>query len=151
MTDNHKNRVSFRNAIIIFTTNLGYDKDFSKQKGVGFVKHKTESSDIREVVEKHFRPEFINRIDDIIVFNGLDDSIAEKLINRYLEEYRVYSEFKEEITFTKEDIEEIKKVSEIETYGARGLKRAVRKQILKVFDRLEKEIKDKKKKIKVMN
>ena len=32
MTDNHKNRVSFRNAIIIFTTNLGYDKDFAKEK-----------------------------------------------------------------------------------------------------------------------
>jgi len=140
MTDNHKNRVSFRNAIIIFTTNLGYTKDFAKQKGVGFVKHKTESVDIKEEVEKHFRPEFINRIDDIIVFNGLTKDIATTLIKRYADEYRANMEMKDEIVFSQEDIDNIVKVAEIEVYGARGLKRAVRKQILVVLDRMEQEL-----------
>jgi ATP-dependent Clp protease ATP-binding subunit ClpB len=140
MTDNHKNRVSFRNAIIIFTTNLGYTKDFAKQKGVGFVKHKTESVDIKEEVESHFRPEFINRIDDIIVFNGLTKDIATTLIKRYADEYRANMEMKDEIVFSQEDIDNIVKVAEIEVYGARGLKRAVRKQILVVLDRMEQEL-----------
>jgi ATP-dependent Clp protease ATP-binding subunit ClpA len=145
MTDNHKNRVSFRNTVIIFTTNLGYTKDFAKEKGLGFVKTKTESKDIKEEVENHFRPEFINRIDDIIVFNGLDETIAEVLINRYVKEYQSNMENKQEVKFTKEDIEEIIKVSEIKTFGARGLKRAVRKQILKFFDRKINEVSGSKK------
>jgi ATP-dependent Clp protease ATP-binding subunit ClpA len=140
MTDNHKNRVSFRNAIIIFTTNLGYDKDFSKEKGIGFVKHKTEAADIKEAVTKHFRPEFINRIDDIIVFNGLTEEVAETLIKRYVEDYRKSMELDTDILLNDEDIKEIIQVSEIKTYGARGLKRAVRKQLLKVLDRMEEEI-----------
>lgn len=144
MTDNHKNRVSFRNAIIIFTTNLGYDKDFAKAKGVGFVKHKTENSDIKLEVEKHFRPEFINRIDDIIVFNGLTKEIATTLIERYKDEYLKNMESKEDLSFNQEDIDNIVKVAEIEVYGARGLKRAVRKQLLVVLDRMEKELLSKK-------
>ena len=140
MTDNHKNRVSFRNAIIIFTTNLGYDKDFAKERGIGFVKHKTESTDIKEAVTKHFRPEFINRIDDIIVFNGLSEEVAETLINRYVEEYKKNMEFTSDIELNADDIKEITEESEIKTYGARGLKRAVRKQLLKVLDRMEAEV-----------
>jgi ATP-dependent Clp protease ATP-binding subunit ClpA len=140
MTDNHKNRVSFRNAIIIFTTNLGYDKDFAKIKGIGFVKNKTENSDIKSAVEKHFRPEFINRIDEIIVFNGLNKDIASTLIERYKNEYLLNMETKQELVFTQEDIDNIVKVAEIEVYGARGLKRAVRKQILVALDRMETEL-----------
>lgn len=144
MTDNHKNRISFRNAIIIFTTNLGYDKDFAKEKGIGFAKHKTDAGDIKESVEKHFRPEFINRIDDIIVFNGLDKSIASTLIERYKNEYLANMESKDELVFTDEDINTIVTAAEIEVYGARGLKRAVRKQILVALDRMEQELLDKK-------
>jgi ATP-dependent Clp protease ATP-binding subunit ClpA len=139
MTDNHKNRVSFRNTIIIFTTNLGYDKDFSKSKGVGFVKTKTTSVDIKEEVEKHFRPEFINRIDEIVVFNGLTNEIAQTLINRYAKEYEKSMNLSRELEFTMDDIAEIITLAEIEAFGARGLKRAVRKQVLKVLDRMEKE------------
>ncbi len=144
MTDNHKNRVSFRNAIIIFTTNLGYEKDFAKAKGVGFVKSKTENTDIKNAVEKHFRPEFINRIDEIVVFNGLNQDVADSLIERYLNDYKDLMVTKEDIKLTKEDVEEIKKIAEIEVYGARGLKRAVRKQMLKVLERSEEELKEKK-------
>jgi ATP-dependent Clp protease ATP-binding subunit ClpA len=139
MTDNHKNRVSFRNTIIIFTTNLGYDKDFAKSKGVGFVKTKTTSVDIKEEVEKHFRPEFINRIDEIVVFNGLTNEIAQILINRYAKEYEKSMNLGSELEFTMDDIAEIITTAEIEAFGARGLKRAVRKQVLKVLDRMEKE------------
>jgi ATP-dependent Clp protease ATP-binding subunit ClpA len=135
MTDNHKNRVSFRNTIIIFTTNLGYDKDFAKSKGVGFLKTKTSAEDIREAVEDNFRPEFINRIDEIVTFNGLTVDIAETLIKRYVKDYETMMEIDYSVSLTKDDIEEIIEVADIEVFGARGLKRAVRKQLLKVLDR----------------
>ena len=140
MTDNHKNRVSFRNAIIVFTTNLGYDKDFAKEKGVGFVKSKTETLDIKEEVESYFRPEFINRIDDIIVFNGLDESVTKTLVERYIADYQANMQMTEKIVFNDEDFKEVSEVAEVKVYGARGLKRAVRKQMLKVIDRMEKEL-----------
>lgn len=143
MTDNHKNRVSFRNAIIIFTTNLGYGKDFAKPRSSGFVTHKTEASEIRENVEKHFRPEFINRLDEIIVFNGLEKDIAETLIDRYRKQYTEYMEMEKDVKFLKADIDEIVKTADIETYGARGLKRAVRKQMLVALDRIESKKKEK--------
>jgi ATP-dependent Clp protease ATP-binding subunit ClpA len=146
MTDNHNNRVSFRNAIIIFTTNLGYEKDFAKSRGVGFVKHKTEAKDIRGAIEKHFRPEFINRIDDIIVFNGLTTDVAKTLIDRYLEDYRKNMSFETKVEFLETDYDKIIESSEIETYGARGLKRAVRKQMLEVLNRMEKALKVSKRK-----
>lgn len=136
MTDNHKNRVSFRNAIIIFTTNLGYDKDFAKEKGVGFMKTRTTSKDILSTVEEHFAPEFINRIDDIIVFNGLKKDIAKTLTDRYIKDYERLSETK--VTVQPFDYEEILKMADIETYGARSLRRAVRKQMLKILSRNEK-------------
>jgi ATP-dependent Clp protease ATP-binding subunit ClpA len=140
MTDNHKNRVSFRNAIIIFTTNLGYDKDFAKEKGVGFIKTKTESLDIKEEVEGHFRPEFINRIDEIIVFNGLDETVTKTLVERYVADYQANMQMTEKIVFNQDDLKEVSEIAEVKVYGARGLKRAVRKQMLKVIDRMEKEL-----------
>jgi len=133
MTDNHKNKVSFRNCIIAFTTNLGYDKDFAKSKGVGFHKYKTENEDILEVVKDHFRPEFINRLDDIIVFNGLHADVAKLLVDRYIVEYENLSERK--VAVNPNDYDIIIKDADIETYGARSLKRAVRRQMLEIFKR----------------
>jgi len=134
MNDNHGNRVSFRNALIIFTTNLGYGKDFAKAKGQGVVRHRTGTMEIRESVEKHFRPEFINRLDEIIVYQGLTNEIAEELILRYKEDYTKNMTTETKIKFKKKDIEEIIKLADIESYGARGLRRAVKKQISKVMD-----------------
>jgi len=143
MTDNHGNRVSFRNALVIFTTNLGYDKDFAKAKGQGVVRHRTSSMEIREAVEKHFRPEFINRLDEIIVYAGLTNDIAEQLIERYRKVYVANTVTKNDVKFSKTDIAEIIKEANIESYGARGLKKAVKKQISKVYDRLEKKLREK--------
>lgn len=132
MKTNKGDSVSFKNAMILFTTNLGYSSGYSKD-GLGFVNTSSVKEDILEAVKKHFRPEFINRIDDIIVFNSLDDSIAERLIERYKKEYEASSGLKFELD--EKDIEEIKTEADIPEYGARGLKRAVRKQLLKVANK----------------
>jgi ATP-dependent Clp protease ATP-binding subunit ClpA len=94
LTDGKGEEVSFLNTVIIMTTILGNEKtvDYLLSGGTGFAKninHKTSTTQMpaKEMVEKntldavrkHFRPEFINRLDKIIVFNHLDRSSLEKI------------------------------------------------------------------------
>lgn len=141
MMDNHKNNISFRNCIIIFTTNLGFSHGFSKGTGLGFVNKKTTNVDVIETIKSYFKPEFINRIDDIISFNGLTNDVADRLINRYKDAYSNESGMC--FNLLDADYEEIRKEADIEEYGARGLKRAVRKQLLKIDKRQKAEIHEK--------
>ena len=128
MTDNKGRRVSFRNAIIIFTTNLGYSReDLEDTAGIGFVKvpSKTQqNAKILKAVEKHFSPEFLGRIDDIIVYDRLGDDVINTLVERYRQFFNKLAGTN--IELTEEDIENIRKNANINTTGARGLKRAVR-------------------------
>ncbi|HEY3747868.1 MAG TPA: ATP-dependent Clp protease ATP-binding subunit [Pseudonocardiaceae bacterium] len=84
LTDGQGRTVDFKNTVIIFTSNLG-TSDISKAVGLGFARGKTDGSNyermkqkVNDELKKHFRPEFLNRIDDIIVFNQLtQDQIIE--------------------------------------------------------------------------
>lgn len=137
MTDNKGNKISFRNCIIIFTTNLGCTHNTGKSTGMGFVKMTNEhdTKDIMKAIENYFSPEFLGRLDDIVMYNALSKDIARLLVGRYIDYFKEVSE--SEVEFTDEDIETVIKESEIETRGARGLKRAVRKQYVRIEDRLE--------------
>lgn len=135
LTDNKGNDISFRNTIIIFTTNLGFESGFSKKRGVGVFKEATTREDIEKTIKRHFRPEFINRLDEIITFDSLTNEVAETLIDRYVAEYksgRGVSQKILDIKFNKADIEHIIEEANVEEFGARGLKREVRKHLLKV-------------------
>jgi len=136
MRDNKGNRVSFRNCIIMFTTNLGCNKDTGKATGMGMIKtiQGQEKSDIMKAIENYFSPEFLGRLDDIVFYNILPESIIEQLINRYLDEYKNQC-VNLDIQFTPEDIKEIIKNSDITTRGARGVRKAVKKQIIRVEER----------------
>jgi ATP-dependent Clp protease ATP-binding subunit ClpC len=79
LTDGQGRTVDFKNTVIIFTTNLG-TSDISKAVGLGFAASNDESSTyermrskVNDEVKKHFRPEFLNRIDDTIVFHQLTE------------------------------------------------------------------------------
>lgn len=135
MKTNKGDLVSFRNCIILFTTNIGYSSGFSKEQGLGFNRYKIKSEEIIEKVKKHFRPEFINRVSEIILFNSLDERVIDKLVERYRKEYELSSG--EKVEFNEADIEEIKKEADVKEYGARGIQRAVRKQYLKKLEEAE--------------
>jgi ATP-dependent Clp protease ATP-binding subunit ClpC len=77
LTDGQGRTVDFKNTVIIFTSNLGTG-DISKAVGLGFARGDSDGSNyermknkVNDELKKHFRPEFLNRIDDIIVFNQL--------------------------------------------------------------------------------
>lgn len=131
MQDSKGNKVSFKNCIIVFTTNLGCDKDTNKLTGMGLIQTKSgeSKSHFMKAIEDYFRPEFLGRLDDIVFFNHLSNDIAAELIERYKKEY----EEKSGLTFTLDDndIAEIEKAANIEVAGARGLRKEVKKYLVK--------------------
>jgi ATP-dependent Clp protease ATP-binding subunit ClpC len=79
LTDGQGRTVDFKNTVIIFTSNLG-TQDISKAVGLGFAQSNDAASDyermknkVNDELKKHFRPEFLNRIDDIVVFHQLTE------------------------------------------------------------------------------
>ena len=137
ITDSLGRRIDFRNTIIIMTSNIGSRqlKDFGV--GVGFgTASKTAQADanaksvIENALKKSFAPEFLNRIDDVVVFNALDredihliiDIELSKLIDRI-------EDLGYKLTLTKEAKDYIADKGFDKQYGARPLKRAIQKYI----------------------
>src|SRR6185437_5333542 len=86
LTDGQGRTVDFKNTVIIFTTNLG-TADISKAVGLGFsATNERMKSKVNDEVKKHFRPEFLNRIDDTIVFHQLTEeeiiTMVDLMVNR---------------------------------------------------------------------
>lgn len=145
LTDSHGKKVNFRHTIIIMTSNVGARLITEKQNSLGFSGKdiREENSElIREMVlgelKKTFRPEFLNRVDDIIVFKKLKDTEIRDIAKRLLDEIqkRVLG-LGLHIKFTPQAIDAIAKDGFDEIYGARPLKRAIQS---KIEDKLSEEI-----------
>jgi len=135
VSDNKGNKISFRNAIIIFTSNLGYSKDFGEEVGIGLIKRIDNENNIKDAITNFFRPEFLGRLDDIIIFNNLTDDVADTLIKRYADFFNNASGLN--IKFNKKDLKEIKERANIKREGARALKKAVKEQFILSIERKE--------------
>ena len=138
LTDGQGRTVDFTNAVIIMTSNLGSQILSNKDKTMGFLSGKSEGEkefdkikkSIMEQVKIHFRPEFINRIDEIIVFHPLSkDNLTEisKLLLKNVEKKLENLKLRIEITDKARDLL-ISKGTDFE-YGARPLKRTIQKEI----------------------
>lgn len=137
LTDSHGRKVSFKNSVIIMTSNTGSRKLKEFGTGVGFntksrdgQKSEVEKDVIQKELKKTFAPEFLNRIDDVITFNSLDKPEIEKIIMVEIEKLKkrvVDLEF--ELDFTQEAIDNIVKNGFDPQYGARPLKRAIQKYV----------------------
>ena len=126
LTDGQGRTVDFRNTVIVMTSNLGSEiiQEFSQE---GYAKMKEM---VMEVVRKSFRPEFINRIDEAVVFHALGKKqimhIAEIQIQRIKDRLK---EHHYQIELSKEAIEFIANAGFDPVYGARPLKRAVQQYL----------------------
>lgn len=139
LTDSQGRTVDFKNTIIIMTSNVGARLITEKQSSLGFNSEnenaeESEKKDIKELVtgelRKVFRPEFLNRVDDIIVLNKLNKDeikqIAVKML-RTLENRLDKMNIK--ISFTDNAVSEIADKGFDENYGARPLRRAIQNEI----------------------
>ncbi len=133
LTDGQGRTVDFRNTVIVMTSNLGAHRiqALSGEPG-GVVKDA-----VLEAVREHFRPEFINRIDEMVVFNALGRdqvrAIAEIQVQR-LSERLAAQEM--QLVVSPEAMDEIAKLGFDPVYGARPLKRAVQQQLENPIARL---------------
>ncbi len=137
LTDSLGRKVDFKNTIIIMTSNIGSRqlKDFGQ--GVGFGtqakkdgKEEYSRSVIENALKRSFAPEFLNRIDDVLIFNSLEKTDIHKIIDVELK--KVYKRI-EEMGFTLELTEKahdyVAEKGWDDQYGARPLKRAIQKYV----------------------
>ena len=130
LTDSFGRHIDFRNVIIIMTSNIG--SDIIKNASLGFKKTSGEQSyeSIREqllqAVEKHFRPEFINRVNDIAVFRDLTKDDLRKIVDIELESIRLrLGNYNIALTITQEASDFLIDKSHKPNYGARPLHRSI--------------------------
>ena len=135
LTDSHGRTVDFRNTIIIMTSNLG--SEGIAQQAFGFQKQSrddTESARLRTNVEdslkQKFRPEFLNRLDEFIVFDSLTQDDIKLIVDKFMVEVseRV-SDLKVSLSLSEEAKVWLAKTGFDRMYGARPLKRAIQRYI----------------------
>ncbi|WP_159714612.1 ATP-dependent chaperone ClpB [Blochmannia endosymbiont of Camponotus nipponensis] len=128
LTDGHGRTVNFNNTVIIMTSNLGSDLI---QKRFGTVDYQEIKVTVLDIVNQHFRPEFINRIDEIVVFHPLSAEHLIKIANIQLQHLCNRLEEKGYLNtdITNEVLEFLSKVGFDPAYGARPLKRAIQQYI----------------------
>jgi len=138
LTDAKGRTVSFKNTIIIMTSNVG-SNILDKEKPVGFSLEKKERDEKREVLKEKilgalketFRPEFLNRIDEIIIFDYLVEDELRKIIDLQLEKIKKrLSERSIHLEFTQKTKDLLLKEGFDPDFGARPLKRVIQKLIL---------------------
>jgi ATP-dependent Clp protease ATP-binding subunit ClpC len=137
LTDSLGRRIDFRNTILIMTSNIGARqlKDFGQGVGFGTAAKKSQADDhqrsvIENALKKAFAPEFLNRIDDVIVFNPLEREHIHQIID--IELNKLFDRIKEigyELNLTDEAKDYIADKGFDKQYGARPLKRAIQKYI----------------------
>ncbi|PNM24824.1 ATP-dependent chaperone ClpB [Yersinia enterocolitica] len=127
LTDGQGRTVDFRNTVVIMTSNLGSDLI---QERFGERSYTEMKNMVMEVVSHHFRPEFINRIDEVVVFHPLGRAHLASIASIQLE--RLYKRLEErgyQVTITQPALEFLGETGFDPVYGARPLKRAIQQEI----------------------
>lgn len=133
LTDSFGRKVNFTNTIIIMTSNVGAKKVSEFGGGLGFVTSSSESqkeqikkSIVEKSLKQQFNPEFLNRIDDIVLFNTLNKEDIKKIIEIELKKLESRLSVKNyKISFDESVLNEIEKLNTLEEYGARPVKRII--------------------------
>ncbi|MDR0356915.1 MAG: ATP-dependent chaperone ClpB [Clostridiales Family XIII bacterium] len=129
LTDNQGRTVDFKNTIIIMTSNIGSPYLIENIKDDGTISEDVKEATIEEM-KRHFRPEFVNRIDDIVVFSPLTEDDIIKIIDIATADIQNrLSERDIKVHFTEETKKFIARETYSPTYGARPIKRYLQKTI----------------------
>jgi len=137
MTDSFGRKINFKNCLIIMTSNLGVKKMQEFGAGVGFSKNgnvyaneELKKTMLNKELKNHFAPEFINRLDEVIVFNTLQNDDIQKIVLVEINKLKSrLSKLGYNINFGQSVIDFVSKVGFDDVYGARPLKRAIQEKI----------------------
>jgi ATP-dependent Clp protease ATP-binding subunit ClpC len=135
LTDNYGRVIDFKNTVLIMTSNLGA-RDISKGGGVGFHASDEQTSydimrdKVRAEIERAFNPEFLNRVDDTIVFHPLSKEQIGEIVHILLEDVRKrLAEEEMTINLSEAAVELLVEKGYDEKFGARPLKRAIQRYL----------------------
>ena len=136
LTDSHGRVVDFKNTVIIMTSNLG-SSAIAEPKRLGFttqaqaeIESEKETKAVSDALKQAFRPEFLSRLDEIVIFHKLSDEDIKKIARLMLKEISKRIEEKNiGITFGDDVIEQLAKEGFDPVYGARPLRRAMQRKI----------------------
>jgi len=133
LTDSFGRKINFTNTLIIMTSNVGAKKVSEFGEGVGFStsssreqKYEVKKTMIQKSLRQQFNPEFLNRIDDVILFNQLDEISLKKIVENEMSKLVMRLKEKNfEITFDKTVTNRVVELNKQEEYGARPIKRII--------------------------
>ena len=134
LTDSFGRHIDFRNAVLIMTSNIGANL-IRNSAGLGFTKAKESGYDkmrdmIKAEVERHFRPEFLNRVDELVVFNQLDKDDMSKIVQIELAKVTQRLAAKHHTLEVGSDVLEFLVDKSFNAdFGARPLKRALEREV----------------------
>jgi ATP-dependent Clp protease ATP-binding subunit ClpB len=128
LTDGHGRTVDFRNTIVVMTSNIGGDRiQAMSEAGADEVEIEAQ---VRELLKHHFRPEFLNRIDEVVIFHRLTREHLAAIVEIQLDHLRKrLADRKIQIQITKKARQRLAKEGYDPVYGARPLKRLIQQQI----------------------
>jgi ATP-dependent Clp protease ATP-binding subunit ClpC len=132
LTDNYGRLIDFKNTVVIMTSNVGA-RDITQSKSLGFhtqdaaASFDTMATKVKEEMAKVFNPEFLNRLDDVIVFHPLSREHIAEIVGILLRE--VARRLGDEVRLTPAALEFLAGQGYDQQYGARPLKRAIQKHI----------------------
>ena len=127
LTDGHGRTVDFRNTVVVMTSNLGSQRI---QELAGEENYDAMKAAVMEIVGQQFRPEFVNRIDDVIVFHPLDASLLRRIVDiqlKYLQRRLAERDMSLELDDAAREL--LAEAGYDPVYGARPLKRALQQQV----------------------
>ena len=127
LTDGHGRTVDFRNTVVIMTSNIGSDMIQERAHSQSYDEMKT---DVMAILQQHFRPEFLNRIDETVVFHPLAQTHIRNITSIQLQRlYQRLAERDYSIQLTDEALDHLAAAGFDPVYGARPLKRAIQQQL----------------------
>jgi len=135
LTDSLGRKINFKNCLIIMTSNIGVKKLQDFGTGIGFSSNAYSNEEqkkeiLKKEMKNFFSPEFLNRIDDVIVFNSLNEESIKKIVDIELKKLMGrLSELKLVFKYDDKLVSHIAKIGYDEVYGARPIKRAIQDQI----------------------
>ena len=135
VTDSLGRKINFKNTLIILTSNLGVKKLQDFGTGIGFSSNSYSNEEAKKQMlmkemKNFFSPEFINRIDDTIVFNSLGQEDIKKITDIELKKLMArLTDLNYKITYDESLVEYISKIGYDELYGARPMKRAIQDKV----------------------
>lgn len=128
LTDSKGRKAHFKNVILIMTSNAG--AQYASQASVGFTSTATAGSAMLKQVKQTFKPEFINRLNEIVVFNDMDEQMAKLILGKKLRELNAKLAAKSvSITLTDEAHQHLLKSGYSKEYGAREMDRVIQQQL----------------------